>query len=119
MNEVSSFCNGECNNVTPTINTFPYLPGGSNLNNKTIDLGGQHYNFSNDPNMIEYNVHSLHGFMQSISTNKYFLKTKATRPFIITRSTFVGHGAYASHWLGDNHASFEYLQYSIQGVMNT
>jgi hypothetical protein len=63
MNEVSSFCPGECNNITPTINTFPYLPGGKNLNLKTIDLGGQHYNFSKDPNMIEYNVHSLHGFM--------------------------------------------------------
>ena len=40
------------------------------------------------------------------------------RPFILTRSTFVGSGRFASHWTGDNYRDWAFLNYSIAGIMN-
>lgn len=39
-------------------------------------------------------------------------------PFIISRSTLFGSGAYVQHWGGDNYASWDYLQLSITEIMN-
>ncbi len=41
------------------------------------------------------------------------------RPFILTRSTFAGSGQFATHWTGDNHASFEDLHSSIPGMFRS
>lgn len=40
------------------------------------------------------------------------------RPFILTRSSFASTGRYASHWLGDNWRDWNYMKYSIAGIMN-
>ena len=37
---------------------------------------------------------------------------------MLGRSLFPGAGKYASHWLGDNYSKWEYMQYSISGIMN-
>ena len=37
---------------------------------------------------------------------------------LITRSSFAGSGKYVSKWLGDNIASFEYMGYSVNGIMH-
>ena len=34
------------------------------------------------------------------------------------RSLFAGAGKYASHWLGNNYSKWEYMLYSISGIMN-
>jgi len=36
---------------------------------------------------------------------------------IIERSAFAGMGKFGSRWLGDNFSSYEYLAFSITGVM--
>jgi alpha-glucosidase (family GH31 glycosyl hydrolase) len=40
------------------------------------------------------------------------------RPFILSRSTTLGAGKYAFHWLGDNRSIYDDLKYSISGLFN-
>lgn len=120
MNEISNFCEAECG-YSPVLNTTSFTPGGNNLNEKTVDLATMHYNVS-DPNnlnsaILDYNAHSLFGFMEGEATYEYFRRQKK-RPFIISRSTFVTSGRTHQHWLGDNHAEWEYLRLSIAGVLD-
>lgn len=46
------------------------------------------------------------------------LHKKGIRPFILSRSTFPGSGSYAAHWTGDNWATWEFMRYSISGMMD-
>lgn len=43
------------------------------------------------------------------------VKVRGTRPFVISRSTFAGHGRYAGHWTGDVWSSWEQLSSSVPG----
>lgn len=69
-----------------------------------------------------YNVHSLYGHMMAKRTFEYMNGANSPkpddRPFILTRSSFASTGRYASHWLGDNWRSWEYMKLSIAGIMN-
>lgn len=38
------------------------------------------------------------------------------RPFVISRSTFAGHGRYSGHWTGDVWSNWEQLSYSVPGA---
>ena len=46
--------------------------------------------------------------LQNIETGK--------RPYILTRSTYVGSGHYAFHWLGDNDSTWKHLKMSLIGI---
>ncbi|KAH0450561.1 hypothetical protein IEQ34_021253 [Dendrobium chrysotoxum] len=141
MNEISNFCTGKCkiptthscpipNNPTPWVCCLdcvnitktrwddpPYKINASGiqapLGFKTIAPSAVHYN-----GVMEYNAHSLYGFSQSIATNKALLKLEGKRPFVLSRSSFVGSGAYAAHWTGDNQGTWENLRYSISTILN-
>jgi alpha-glucosidase len=56
--------------------------------------------------------------MDIIYTN-LAMKNKLNKklPFIISRSTFAGSGAYGFHWTGDNHANFEFLRISLPSLV--
>ncbi|XP_077243931.1 alpha-xylosidase 1-like [Tasmannia lanceolata] len=139
MNEVSNFCTGkceipkdrpcpgpglpwlcclDCKNITKTRwDEPPYKINASGshvpLGYKTIATSAVHYN-----GVLEYNVHSMYGFTQAIATHKALQGLLGKRPFVLTRSTFVGSGAYAAHWTGDNKGTWEDLQYSISTILN-
>mmetsp|Transcript_3315 Transcript_3315/g.2275 ORF Transcript_3315/g.2275 Transcript_3315/m.2275 type:complete len:139 (-) Transcript_3315:760-1176(-) len=69
-------------------------------------------------NLTEYDLHSLYGHMMAKHTNKFLNKNEETRPFILSRSTFAGTGSYASHWFGDNFATWEDMKHSIPSLLN-
>ncbi|KAK1322282.1 Alpha-xylosidase 1 [Acorus calamus] len=141
MNEVSNFCTGKCEmpkdnlcpdpkskepwlcclsctNITKTRwDEPPYKINASGIQApigyKTIATSAVHYN-----GILEYDAHSLYGFSQTIATHKALLGLEGKRPFILTRSTYVGSGAYAAHWTGDNKGTWEDLRYSISTILN-
>jgi alpha-glucosidase len=70
------------------------------LSHLTVPMNVRHYN-----NVIEYNVHSLYGTMETIATRaalEYYYKK---RSLVISRSTYPGQGSQGAHWLGDNLSS--------------
>lgn len=141
MNEASNFCTGkcviptthqcpetnstnpwvcclDCKNITSTRwDVPPYKINASGksapLGYKTIATSATHYD-----GVLEYNAHSLYGFSQAIATHKALLGLDGKRPFILSRSTFVGSGSYAAHWTGDNKGTWEDLKYSISTMLN-
>ncbi|MED6167466.1 NAD(P)H-dependent D-xylose reductase (XR) [Stylosanthes scabra] len=80
---------------------------------KTIATSAVHYN-----GVLEYDAHSLYGFSQTIATHKALQGLQGKRPFILSRSTYVGSGKYTAHWTGDNQGTWENLRYSISTMLN-
>ncbi|KAK2405347.1 alpha-xylosidase [Trifolium repens] len=142
MNEVSNFCTGkctipkerfcplkgeklpnstcclDCTNITSTRwDDPPYKINASGkevpIGYKTIATSAVHYN-----GVLEYDAHSLFGFSEAIATHKALHELQGKRPFVLSRSTYVGSGKYAAHWTGDNKGTWEDLRYSISTILN-
>lgn len=139
MNEVSNFCNYdgaaqicverekaqclsnvcclECSTVDKS-NKYdfpPFVPhtimrtlGGRTLPMSALHAGG----------VPEYNVHNLHGLMESIATRSAVTNILKERPFVLSRSTFLSSGKYTAHWTGDNAATWDDLAVSIVTMNN-
>ncbi|XP_051012796.1 sucrase-isomaltase, intestinal [Acomys russatus] len=115
MNEVSSFIQGSLKGCTPNeLNYPPFTPGilDKIMYSKTLCMDAVQYWGK------QYDVHSLYGYSMAIATEKAVEKVFPNkRSFILTRSTFAGSGKYAAHWLGDNTASWEQMEWSITGML--
>jgi alpha-glucosidase (family GH31 glycosyl hydrolase) len=140
MNEVTTFCDGECPNGGHSSNSstdnstqwylsfpqdenstyfLPFIPGQHNLDFMTISLNGTHPS----TNYSQFDTHSLFGLMEAAATRNFLIGDdrsphKGNRSFTLSRSTFAGSGVHTTHWLGDNHREWAYLNYSISGMMN-
>ncbi|KAF2364269.1 Galactose mutarotase N-terminal barrel [Trinorchestia longiramus] len=67
---------------------------------------------------MQYNVHSLYGHSEAIATSQALENVfPGKRPYVLTRSSYVGTGHYSFHWLGDNFATWEDMKASIIGVL--
>ena len=94
-------------------NNPPYKPwnGGNALYSHTIDLSAmQHLG-------MQYNVHTLYGHYEGKATRAAADRILGKRSLVVSRSTFPGSGRHMSHWLGDNHSTWEDLHLSIAGVI--
>ncbi|XP_063207915.1 lysosomal alpha-glucosidase isoform X2 [Chroicocephalus ridibundus] len=114
MNEPSNFVEGSqdgCPNNS--LEQPPYVPGvfGGRLQAGTICASSQQYLSSH------YNLHSLYGLTEAIASHNALLRVRGKRPFVISRSTFAGHGRYAGHWTGDVSSDWEQLYYSVPEVL--
>ncbi|KAF0295157.1 Sucrase-isomaltase, intestinal [Amphibalanus amphitrite] len=65
-----------------------------------------------------YDVHSLYGWSESRATRAAVRATMAgRRSLIVSRSTFVGAGRWATHWTGDNTARWSDMKRSVVGIL--
>ncbi|KAG0288941.1 hypothetical protein BGZ98_004050, partial [Dissophora globulifera] len=130
MNEPSNFCNGACtqdapnanqvvkrDDAQPPVNLKYSINNAGNqapLDQKTLAENAVHKN-----GLRLTDTHNLYGHMEAQATHHALLQLKPdTRPFILTRSTFSGTGAFAAHWTGDNWSQWNHLYFSIPGILS-
>ncbi|KAF9582636.1 hypothetical protein BGW38_010951, partial [Lunasporangiospora selenospora] len=86
----------------------------ADLEYRTVSVDALHHN-----GVLEYDAHNLFGHMEGIATYHSLRRLYPNRkPFILSRSTFVGSGQYVCKWLGDNFSEFPQLKASISGMLN-
>jgi alpha-D-xyloside xylohydrolase len=146
MNEVSNFCNVKgneqsCVNSAPggcpaegasqtdcclvcdtvdSLNKYDFPDyhignklGEGMLNTKTMSMSSVQYG-----NVSVYNSHNIYGLSEAVATNKALTKITGQRPYLLSRSSFMGSGKFTTKWTGDNAATWDDLKSSIISIMD-
>ncbi|XP_046559540.1 lysosomal alpha-glucosidase-like [Haliotis rubra] len=115
MNEPANFKAGSENGCTSnSLENPPYTPPleGGSIIDKTLCMSAKFHDG------LHYNLHNMYGYFESRVTYNVLKSIVRKRPFVLSRSTFVGSGNYVAHWEGDNFADWSDLYYSIPEVLS-
>ena len=79
----------------------------------------KHVGDENIKNDIHLRYHNVYGMMMVESSRNGIIKSNPDkRPFVLTRSNFLGGHRYAATWTGDNNSSMKHLKQSIPMSLN-
>uniref|UniRef100_A0A3B4D4X4 Lysosomal alpha-glucosidase n=1 Tax=Pygocentrus nattereri TaxID=42514 RepID=A0A3B4D4X4_PYGNA len=112
MNEPANFVQGSVHGCPDNdLENPPYVPDmiGGHLNSGTLCMSSQQTLSSH------YNLHNLYGLTEAMATYSALVKVRASRPFVLSRSSFPGLGRFSGHWTGDVRSDWEQLRYTIPG----
>jgi len=92
----------------------PILPHGAELPDELVHRGG-----GDIPSGTHRQYHNVYGLLMSESTRDAMLEARPERrPFVLTRSSYLGGQRCAATWTGDNTAAPEHLRWSVSMVLN-
>ncbi|XP_060802537.1 lysosomal alpha-glucosidase [Amyelois transitella] len=91
---------------------MPHLGGDQQLKTKTLCMDAQHYAGSH------FDWHNLYGIAEAMVTNFALKEIRGRRPFVLSRSSFTGAGAYAGHWSGDVASTWRDMRMSVPELLN-
>ncbi|KAL5534914.1 hypothetical protein ACEPAF_3004 [Sanghuangporus sanghuang] len=106
---------GAADQVDANLNNPPYAihNGAGRLPISTVAT-----NASSAPGYAQLDIHNLYGLMGERATHLVVQDAiPGKRPFLISRSTFPSSGKWTGHWLGDNFSKWQYMYFTIQGIL--
>lgn len=126
MNEPSGFMDSEIpnENLDQSRNKYSNLTYliGNKRENYTIDSHSISSNALMNPDLepfnTVFNLKPVNAFYENKITHEFFSENLNQRPFVLSRSSFIGMNRYTSHWLGDNWSDFKNMTRSIAGIFN-
>ena len=96
-------------NEPAVFETSDWTMGDSNIHKGGKDL----------PNDIHLRYHNVYGMMMVEASRNGIQKANLKkRPFVLTRSNFLGGHRFAATWTGDNNSSMDHLKQSIPMSLN-
>ncbi|CAG2064887.1 unnamed protein product [Timema podura] len=115
MNEPANFLDGSTTGcANSTLNSPPYTPAvaGGSLISRTVCMDADQYAGKH------YNLHNMYGFTEAIVTSTVLAEIRAKRPFVISRSSFIGMGVYSGHWSGDITSSWSDMAWTVPELLS-
>ena len=99
---------------------IPYVPGYRDehptIRGRTLSENCYSNIINENKFLYGYNFKPLISFLQTRITNQQIIRLQEKRPFILSRSTSLGHGRYGFHWLGDNFSNYKYMRNGVNGI---
>ncbi len=94
----------------------PYVGGGPD---NTMPMDSLHRGGGDLPPGTHKKYHNIYGMYMAKGSYEGIQELYPDkRPFVLTRSNYIGGQRYAATWTGDNNSSWEHLKWSIPMAMN-
>ncbi|CAN8002727.1 unnamed protein product [Ixodes pacificus] len=109
MNEPTNFYDGHADGcpANSSLDYPPYVPGEKPLFAQTLCMSDRHHLSAH------YDVHNIYAHLEAEATYTALAAIRGKRPFIISRASSTGMGAWSGHWSGDIASSWEDMRLTI------